>query len=87
MCLYQNLGKYIWQKRRNDLCKDADSQHAPDAADAVGDERAARIVQAWLAVQDIKHKISYTLYKERWDDICAIQKTSIGFPRCKDFPD
>ena len=51
MCLYQNLGKYIWQKRRNDLCKDADSQHAPDAADAVGDERAARIVQAWLAVQ------------------------------------
>ena len=50
----KTLAKISWQiykQIRNDLCKDADSQHAPDATDAVGDERAAGIVQAWLAVQ------------------------------------
>ena len=35
------------------LGKDADSKHSPDAADAVGDERAAWIIQVWLAVKDL----------------------------------
>ena len=35
------------------LGKDADSKHSPDAADAVGDERAAWIIQVWLAVKEL----------------------------------
>ena len=35
------------------LGKDADSKHSPDAADAVGDERAAWIIQVWLAVEEL----------------------------------
>ena len=32
--------------------KDADGKHPPDAAKTVGDEGAAGVVEAWLAVQD-----------------------------------
>ena len=35
------------------LGKDADSKHSPDATDAVGDERAAWIIQVWLAVKEL----------------------------------
>ena len=40
------------------LGKDADSKHSPDAADAVGDERAAWIIQVWLAVEEL-NRISF----------------------------
>ena len=42
------------------LGKDADSKHSPDAADAVGDERAAWIIQVWLAVEEL-NRISFLL--------------------------
>ena len=38
--------------QNTDFCKNANSQHPPYATEAVGDEGAAGVVEAWLAVQD-----------------------------------
>ena len=44
----------MYKEIKSDLSKNSDGKHSPDAADAVGYERAAGIVQARLTVQDAR---------------------------------
>ena len=59
--------------------KDADGKHPPDAAKTVGDEGAAGVVEAWLAVQDHCGQKDNEA-RNATDDNCLIVKRVVYHP-------